>query len=171
MKIRPITPADDIVALTAMLHRAYAPLAARGLRFLATHQSPEVTAQRLSTGHPLAAELDGRFVGTIRICPPRTDSEIATYRDPHTYMFGQFGVEPAYGGRGVGRALHEAGLVHALSQGARFMSLDTAEPATDLIATYERWGYSIVERTQWKDVNYPSVIMRRCLRDASQAAI
>ena len=66
------------------------------------------------------------------------------------------------------RALTEAGRAfwsdpesHAIGRGARFMSLDTAEPATELIATYTRWGYAIVERTQWKEVNYPSVIMRR----------
>jgi GNAT superfamily N-acetyltransferase len=164
--IRPITPQDDIVALTGLLHRAYAPLAARGLYFTATHQPPAETAQRLFKGHPLAAEVDGLIVGTITVYRPNISSKVATYRDPHTYMFGQFGVEPAHGGHGIGRALHQAGLDHALRHGARFMSLDTAEPATDLIATYTRWGYSIVERTQWKDVNYPSVIMRRPLVSA-----
>ena len=166
MKIRVITPQDDLWALTDLLHRAYAPLAARGLRFTATHQTTEVTTERLFKGHPLAAEIDGRIVGTITIYPPKPKHRTATYRDPHTHGFGQFAVEPALSGQGIGRRLHQAALEHALSQGARFMALDTAEPATDLIATYERWGYTIVERVQWGDTNYPSVLMRRALGPA-----
>lgn len=46
------------------------------------------------------------------------------------------------------------------------MALDTAAPATDLIATYERRGYAIVERVQWGDTDYPSVLMRRALGPA-----
>lgn len=166
MKIRVITPDDDLVALTELLHRAYAPLGARGLRYVATHQTPDVTAKRLFTGHPLAAELDGRIIGTITVHPPNVESRALTYRDPHTLNFGQFAVEPSFGGRGIGRRLHQAALEHAVAQGARFMALDTAEPATDLIATYGRWGYAIVERVQWRSTNYPSVVMRRPLAPA-----
>lgn len=160
MKIRVLAPDDDIVALTDMLHRAYAPLAARGLRYNATHQSPEVTVRRLSRGHALVAESDGRVVGTISVYPPDPSSQVAVYRDPHTYSFGQFAVDPEFKGRGIGRALHAAAVDHALSQGAHFLSLDTAAPAAELIATYERWGYVVVERTSWKSTNYESVLMR-----------
>lgn len=135
MKIRVITPQDDLVALTELLHRAYAPLGARGLRYVATHQTPEVTAERLFTGHPLAAELDGKIIGTLTVHPPNAESRSVTYRDPLTFNFGQFAVEPAFGGQGIGRRLHQAALDHVAGLGARFMALDTAEPATDLIAT------------------------------------
>ncbi len=170
MQVRLITPQDDIVALTAMLHRAYAPLAAQGLHYVATHQTPEITAERLFKGHPLAAERDGKIIGTITIYPPTPESRGATYRDPHTCNFGPFAVEPACSGQGIGRRLHEAGLAHALAQGARFMALDTAEPAADLIATYQRWGYAFVERVQWRSTNYPSVLMRRSLSGTTPAA-
>ncbi len=160
MKIRVLAPDDDIVAPTDMLHRAYAPLAARGLRYNATHQSPEVTARRLSRGHSVMAECDGRVVGTISVYPPDPAAKVPLYREPHTYSFGQFAVDPAYKGRGIGRALHAAAVDHALSQGAHFLSLDTAAPAAELIATYERWGYVVVERTSWASTNYESVIMR-----------
>lgn len=163
MTIRVITPDDDLVALTGLLHRAYAPLGARGLRYVATYQSPEVTAERLFTGHPLAAEIDGKIIGTITVHPPNAKSRAVTYRDPTTLNFGQFAVEPAFAGQGIGRRLHQAALAHAVTRGARFMALDTAEPATDLIATYGRWGYAIVERVQWSSTNYPSVVMRRPL--------
>jgi GNAT superfamily N-acetyltransferase len=164
MQVRVITPQDDIVALTAILHRAYAPLAARGLRYMATHQSPADTHRRLFKGHPLAAEKAGQIIGTITIYPPQPRASVATYRDPHTFSFGQFAVDPVFAGQGIGRILHQAAVDYALGQGARFLSLDTAAPATDLIATYARWGYAIVEHTHWGDTNYESVLMRRTLR-------
>jgi GNAT superfamily N-acetyltransferase len=144
-----------------MLHRAYAPLAARGLRYTATHQTPEVTADRLFKGHPLAAEWNGRIVGTITVYPPNPKASVAVYREPHTYIFGQFAVDPDFKGNGIGRALHQAAIDYAVGQNAQFMSLDTAAPAVELIATYRRWGYEVVERTHWRDTNYESVLMRR----------
>jgi GNAT superfamily N-acetyltransferase len=164
MNIRVLTPADDLVAITEMLHRAYAPLAARGLNYTATYQTPEVTAQRLFRGHPLAAECDGRITGTLTVYPPDPQSDAAVYREAHTYSLGQFGVDPAFKGQGIGRTLHQAAVEYALSKGARFLSLDTAAPAHDLIDTYTRWGYTIVERTSWPGKSYESVLMRLCLR-------
>ena len=58
--IRELAPLDDVELLTEMLHRAYAPLAALGLRYSATHQSPEVTRRRLDKGYSLVAEVEGR---------------------------------------------------------------------------------------------------------------
>lgn len=170
MRIRMLMPKDDVVALTGLLHRAYAPLAARGLRFVATHQSPEVTAQRFSEGYPLVVELEGCVVGTVTIYPPSSNASVAAYRDPHTYSFGQFAIEPAFKGCGIGRALHRAVLGYGSLQGAHFMSLDTAASATDLIAMYERWGYSIVDRVQWETTNYESVVMRRAIRNEPKRA-
>lgn len=168
MIIRDLKPDDDVVGITAMLHRAYAPLAARGLRYSATHQSPEVTSKRLSRGHSFVAESDGRVVGIITAYGPNPDSKIPTYRDPLTFHFGQFGVDPDFKGNGIGRALHKASVSYALAQGAHFMALDTALPAKDLIATYERWGYVTVGYAQWDVTNYESVIMRCNIRKTSE---
>ncbi len=165
MKIRVLTPADDVVAITEMLHRAYEPLAKKGLNYTATYQSAEVTANRLSKGHPIVAECDGRVVGTLTVYPPNPESSVAVYRQPHTYSIGQFGVDPDFKRKGIGRALHRAALEHAMSQGASFLSLDTAAPAEELIATYLRWGYAIVERTTWSGKSYESVLMRRNINE------
>ena len=50
MPIRPLRPDDDMEALTGLIHRAYGALAARGLRYWATHQSVEDTIERCSLG-------------------------------------------------------------------------------------------------------------------------
>lgn len=165
LTIRPYSEADDdIDDLTDLLHRAYAPLASRGLRFTATHQSSEVTRLRFNKGFPLIAEWNRKPVGTITGYGPDPDSQVPEYRDESSYHFGQFGVDPNFQGRGIGKALHEAILRHAMEQGAHFMCLDTAAPAEDLIGLYQKWGYAIVNRVSFSSVNYDSVIMRRDLR-------
>jgi GNAT superfamily N-acetyltransferase len=163
MFIRRLKADDDIFALTEMLHRAYAPLAAAGLRFNASHQAQEYTARCLVEGAAFMAELQGRIVGTITVYRPDPRADTAVYREPNTYHLGQFGVDSDCKGKGIGRALHSAAIIYATRCGGRFMALDTAAPAADLIATYERWGYVIVDRKRWDSTNYESVIMRRPL--------
>jgi GNAT superfamily N-acetyltransferase len=160
MILRDLRSDDDMQAITDMLHRAYAPLAARGLRYMATHQDADVTRRRLEKGKAIMADIAGRIVGTITVYGQDLASPTPAYREPGTYHFGQFGIEPEFKGKGIGRALHGAALDYARSVGGLFMALDTAAPATDLVAMYERWGYVTVERVSWKSTNYESVIMR-----------
>lgn len=162
--IRPVQPGDDLARLTDLIHAAYAPQAARGLRYWGTHQSVEDTASRLASGHGLLAELDGEYVGTITARPPQPDSPIAIYRDGQTWSISQFAVAPCFKGRGIGKGLHEAAVRHALRNGATMMALDTAAPAQDLIAMYTAWGYQPVGEHSWQPLtNYVSVVMRRSL--------
>jgi ribosomal protein S18 acetylase RimI-like enzyme len=163
MIIREFKPEDDVMELTDMLHRAYAPLAARGLRYNATHQSAEVTRRRLLRGYPFVALLGKQLVGTITAYGPDMDSLALTYRNPNTFHFGQFGVDPEFKGRGIGRSLHRTMIDFAVKRGAKAIALDTAASAIDLIALYERWGYAVVERARWDSVNYESVVMLRSL--------
>jgi GNAT superfamily N-acetyltransferase len=164
MKIRNFDAGDDVVALTQLLHRAYANQASKGLRFSATHQSPEVTQRRISRGYCFVLELDRRIIGTICLYPPDENSEVPEYRDPLTFNFGQYGIEPEFKGRGYGRLLHNFILAFAGEQGGEWMALDTAAPATDLVAMYIRWGYSEVTRCRWQMTNYESVIMKKPIK-------
>jgi len=163
ISIRIFQPTDDLVALTNLLHAAYRPMAERGLYFLATHQSPEVTARRIGKGVCFVAETEGHFVGTITVLPSKPDSSLPLYREPGLFHFGQFGVHPDFKGRGLGRCLHDEMFTYARNQGGQIMALDTAAPATDLIKMYQRWGYAEVGRTQWPDVNYESILMTKSL--------
>jgi GNAT superfamily N-acetyltransferase len=162
--IRPVQPGDDLSRLTDLIHAAYAPQAARGLRFWGTHQSVEDTAKRLAWGHGLLAELDGQYVGTITVRPPQPDSPVLMYRNGQTWTISQFAVAPSFKGRGVGKALHEAAVRHAMHHGASVMALDTAAPAQGLIAMYTAWGYQPVGEHSWHPLtNYVSVVMCRSL--------
>jgi predicted N-acetyltransferase YhbS len=158
----PIEAGDDLEQLTALIHAAYAPQAAKGLRYWGTHQSVEDTRKRLASCQGFVAECGGRLVGTITTRPPQPESPTALYRDPHTWTICQFAVAPELKGKGVGRALHDAASAHASQAAARTMALDTAAPALSLIAMYSNWGYALVGEVDWRPhTNYLSVVMSR----------
>jgi len=158
---------DDIAPITGMLHAAYAPLAAMGLRYTATHQDDKVTLSRLERGIAFVAELDGVIVATVTLYAPEPDSSCEWYRRPEVYSFGQFGVRPDLQRGGVGLRLLHLMEQQAREHGARELALDTAEGAHHLRDWYARCGYREVERVSWGNTNYTSVILSKTLEPSS----
>lgn len=167
LTIRPYREEDAIPPITAMLHAAYAPLAAMGLRYTATHQSDEVTLRRLLRGFPFVGELEGEIVATVTLYPSEEESSCAWYRKPGVFSFGQFGVKPDLQGRGIGGKLIRLMEDEAGQRGAEELALDTAEGAHHLIEWYGRCGFREVERVSWDSTNYCSVILSKTLKPAS----
>lgn len=162
--IRRFDPAiDSIEDLTLLLNRAYKILADMGLRFWATWQGPDVTAERIKDKHCFVAFLDGRLVGTITYSPPDKVGRSPWYDRPEVAGIGQFGVEPELQRSGIGLLMMKFIEEHARQDGADELALDTAEPATHLVGWYERLGYRFIEHVQWEQVNYRSVIMSKSL--------
>ena len=160
--IRPVTPQDDLALLTKVIHAAYAKHSANNLRYWATHQTVEDTAERFSSGQGFVAERDGQVVGTLTVRPPKPDSEVPLYRNSATWTLCQFAVLPAFQGFSIGRRLHDAALEYASFNGGRVVALDTAAPATDLVDLYLRWGYTVVGECDWRlHTNYLSIVMSR----------
>jgi uncharacterized damage-inducible protein DinB/GNAT superfamily N-acetyltransferase len=170
--IRPLQPADDLGALTAMLNRAYAALAAAGMNFTAATQDAATTRQRVARGGCLVAvDAAGGPVGSVCIARPydaATDPWVAEARwlqAPDTAHLNQFGIEPALQRAGLGTRLLAAAEQWAREQGFARMVLDTAEPAAHLRAWYARLGYAEVGSVQWQGKTYRSVMMRKNLVD------
>lgn len=156
---------DELAAITDLLHRAYAPLAARGMRYLASWQPVETTAERIEGGECLVAEIDGAIVGTITWHPPERARGHPIYDRPDVAAFFQFCVEPDRQGGGIARALLAEVERRAAAAGARELACDTADVASDLIAFYEHLGYRVVDRADWRPVtNYESVILSKQVR-------
>lgn len=155
---------DDLEIITDLLHRAYAPLKEQGMWFVASVQDVNATKQRLAYGFPFVASDDetGIIIGTITLYAPSPKQYCEWYRDT-LWHFGQFAVDPNHQGRGIGAALVAQVEETARQQGAQEMGLDTAEPATGLVAFYNRLGYEHIGYTQWGSVNYRSVVLSKRL--------
>jgi GNAT superfamily N-acetyltransferase len=161
--IRLLDRTDSIEELTSLLHRAYKQLADMGFRYVATYQSPEVTAQRVLAGECYVALLDGKLAGTILFKNADSSSGCAWYDKDSVATFHQFGVEPELQGAGIGSSLLEKVEERARETGAGEIALDTSEGAHHLIALYEKRGYRYIETVQWDVTNYRSVIMSKRL--------
>jgi GNAT superfamily N-acetyltransferase len=160
---------DDLHDLTELLHRAYAELAARGLKYFASYQTPDVTEERVRSGRCFVAEAQGRLVGTITVRPTKPNASVPLYREKDIMIIGQFGVAPDQRGKGIGRLLHSYAVRYALECRASRLALDTAAPATDLIEMYSYWGYQVVTKHKWKVTNYESVVMQLNLKSPNHA--
>ena len=134
--IRELRATDSLASLTHLIHEAYAPHAALGLRYWGTHQTEEDTAKRFAMGVGLVAEFEGAFVGTLTLRRPQPTSPLVLYRNPVVWSLSQFAVAPRFKGQGLGWALHEAAEGIATRHGASILALDTASPATALIEMY-----------------------------------
>lgn len=173
--IRPLAEPDSLDELTALLHRAYAPLGAAGLNFTAVDQSEQVTRERIAGGHCLVAVDGDRIVGTATVRgmhDPNRDRHARVspwfFRRDVAHL-NQFAVDPAGQGRGVGARLMAACEDWARAQGHHGIALDTAEPATHLRERYERAGYREVTRLQRDGKHYRSIVMLKPLGDAAPA--
>lgn len=161
--IRPVADTDDLAALTALLHRAYAPLAAAGMRFYASHQTEEATRRRLERGLGFVTLLGDRLAGTITLHPQAGINECAWYQCPDVWYFGQYAVDPDLQGLGIGRALLDFAEQTARDGDAAELALDTSESAAGLIAFYKRQGYRQAGTVQWPLTNYLSLVLSKTL--------
>ncbi len=161
INVRPLKDSDSLEELTEFLHRAYSVLAGMGLRYLATHQSADVTRSRISGGVCLVVVNGGTIVGTVTCYPPGHSTGSPWIERDHVAHFGQLGVDPNLRGQGIGARLVAAAEDQARAYDATDLALDTAEPATHLIDWYERLGYRFIEHADWDCTNYRSVVMSK----------
>ena len=103
-----------------------------GLFFWGTWQNEETTRERIDGAHStLLGIRNNELVGTISLYLPESIGSCEHYRT--AWHFGQFAVHPDLQRTGLGS--HLLGMIEdrAMSNGARCIALDTAEPATHLI--------------------------------------
>jgi GNAT superfamily N-acetyltransferase len=155
---RDLSPLDDLEVITRLLHEAYAPLAAAGMRFFASHQDAEVTRQRAARGETIVAIEGADIVGIITLANVKATQGSPFYDRVDVASFGQFAVRPSHQRRGIGGTLIRLVEQRAAEKGVAYLALDTSERADRLIAWYQSKGYRFVEYCQWDDVNYRSMI-------------
>jgi GNAT superfamily N-acetyltransferase len=169
VRVRPWHEGDSVVALTALLHRAYAPLLAAGLNFTAADQDVDTTAARIAAGRCFVAEIQTpagpRLVGSATVRGREPDSAAAAFRRPDIAIVNQLAVDPALQRRGIGQRLLQACEDWARQRGCTALGLDTAEPAEHLLRWYARQEFAHVETVQWPGKRYRSAVLVRVLED------
>jgi GNAT superfamily N-acetyltransferase len=164
-RLRPFRE-TDAVALTALLHRAYAELGAAGLNYTAVDQDVRTTRERAAAGRCWVAEQDDRLVGTMTVSlPPSAELRaLAPVADrPGTAWLNQLAVSPTIRGQGIARDLWRHGRRWAHAGGVTTIGLDTAAPATHLVRLYGSWGFAHAGTIRWPGKTYESVVMTRSL--------
>jgi uncharacterized damage-inducible protein DinB/GNAT superfamily N-acetyltransferase len=164
--IRLLAVRDSLQALTELLHRAYAPLATRGMNFSAATQDVATTAQQAALGQCFVAVRDREIVGTVTVCGPLDAPEPPSARwlsDRNTAHVHQLAVAPEVQRLGVGARLVQHCEDWARDNGYRSMVSGAALGADELLAMFRRLGYSELGQTQGPGRTYRSVILRKSL--------
>lgn len=158
---------DPVTEITALLHRAYQPQMAMGLRPLAGRQDDRVTLDRVLNSEcylallPDEEEPRERIVGVILFNEHERVAFPSFFLRPEVAHFAMFAVEPGLQGAGIGKALLGRCEERAREMGFAELALSMAEPDTVLGDYYKRRGYRFIEHWQWPYTNYRSCILSK----------
>ncbi|WP_144142793.1 GNAT family N-acetyltransferase [Paraburkholderia sp. BCC1884] len=152
---------DSFIALTALLHRAFAPLGKSGLDCTCVDQTVATTRLRATRGDCYVAVCEGRIVGTMTLYAQDRESACESYRRDDIASLRQFAVEPAWQARGIGTLLLAFADHWAATRGYAELALDTPQPAAHLIAFYRRQGFRIVDFVRFDGKSYDSAILSK----------
>lgn len=166
--IRLLDAQDCLTELTALVHRAYAPFGRLGLNCTGVDQSVDTTRRRIGRGDCFVAVWKGRIVGTVTLCAPDLRSECPWYRRHGIASAQQLAVDPAFQGKGLGRALLRCTEDRARARGARELALHTPRPAHQLLSFYQRLGFRPVECRQFTGKHYQSIVLSKPLDAATR---
>ena len=159
--IRRLSPEDSLEDITALLHRAFAPLGRLGLTCSCIAQSTATTASRIARGTCFVALHGRRIVGTVTVERPDPAHECAWYRRPRTASVHQLGVEPELQQRGCGTQLLRVAERWAAAQGCDELALDTPRRARHLVAWYRAHGFAPLADVRQPGRDYRSVVLAK----------
>ncbi|MCF7696851.1 GNAT family N-acetyltransferase [Mycetohabitans sp. B2] len=152
---------DSYASLTAMLHRAFAGLGAMGLNCTCVDQPVISTMQRARAGDCFVAACGSAPIGTMTLYARDVDSACDYYRLRDVATLRQFGIDPAWQGRGLGTMLLAFAEHWAATRGYAALALDTPYPASHLIAFYCSQGFRLVDVMRFADKRYDSAILSK----------
>ncbi|MGY4830544.1 GNAT family N-acetyltransferase [Sphaerotilaceae bacterium SBD11-9] len=161
--IRRLLPSDSLEDLTALLHRAFAPLGQQGIACTCVDQSVETTRRRARLGDCFVAVCGGKVVGTITLHGTEWASPIRRYRDPAVASLHQFAVDPEHQRQGIGHGLLRTAENWARSRQYHELALDTPAAAEQLRDFYGRCGFKLADVARLAGKPYLSVILSKSL--------
>jgi GNAT superfamily N-acetyltransferase len=134
-------------------------------RFDALSLLSYIAQQQNSTVYVFSGDVLPSFDNVQQIFgkPQDLERECEYIRRPSVASLHQLAVEPSLQGKGIGRALIAACERWARESGFAELALDTAEPATHLVALYARLGFAQVDTVQWPGKCCRSVMISKRL--------
>ncbi|CAH2809771.1 MAG: Histone acetyltransferase HPA2 and related acetyltransferases [Candidatus Burkholderia crenata] len=160
--LRRFDPAcDSFEELTQMLHRSFSRLGSMGLNCTCVDQSALVTRARAMRGDCYVAVCNGWLVGNMTLYTQDGESLCGFYRRDDIASVRQFGVDPAYQSRGIGKSLLAYADHWAAIRGYAELALDTPQPAAHLIEFYRGQGFRINDFVRFAGKQYDSAILSK----------
>ncbi|HEY3598630.1 MAG TPA: GNAT family N-acetyltransferase [Paraburkholderia sp.] len=160
--LRRFDPAhDSYEQLTTMLHRAFTRLGMMGLNCLCVDQPSSTTRKRALDGDCFVAVYGGKVVGTMTLYASDAESACEHYRVENIATLRQFGVEPEWQSRGIGKSLIAFAEHWAATRGYAQLALDTPYPAAHLLEFYRGQGFRMIDVVRFADRDYDSAILSK----------
>jgi ribosomal protein S18 acetylase RimI-like enzyme len=121
-------------------------------------QDLRAVAERARTARILVADAGGRLAGAVAYFPPGERDE--QWFPPDWGFIRMLAVTPADRGHGIGRALTQACIEHARSDGAAGIGLITTHLMTVAKEMYERMGFEQQGEFEWSGGKYWTYALR-----------
>jgi len=156
IELLPVVASDDpgiVDTVVDVVNRAYTTAEVELWRRPLPRTNAGEVRTAIADGEVAVARLDGAIVGALFV----------RLLDSETGWFGAMGVDPEFGGRGIGGRLVAFAEQHAKAGGARSMQLEVLVPAGSiahaerLAAWYSTLGYREVDSRQLADLDPSSV--------------
>jgi len=132
-----------------------------GLNCTCVDQSVEITRERALQGTCYIAVCNARIVGTMTLYAGDPYSFCELYCRDDVASIRQFGIDPAYQTRGIGKVMLAFADHWAATRGYAQLALDTPQPAAHLIAFYRGQGFRIAEFVRRPGKLYDSAILSK----------
>ncbi|OXI65513.1 GNAT family N-acetyltransferase [Burkholderia sp. AU28863] len=158
---------DSYDVLTALLHRAFAPLGTLGFNCPGVDQPASATRERMLAGECFVALGNAHLVATMTMQSYDPDSRCDSFRSRRVATLGQLAVDPVWHGRGIGRSLLAFAQHRAAARGATHLALDAPHAAVRLVDFYRREGFQLVDVMRFPGHNYDSAILCKAVSIAN----
>jgi GNAT superfamily N-acetyltransferase len=163
---RPLNQTDRIEEINSLLRAAYSFLAAKGMKYAASHEDVDATRKNIAKGECHLAMNNTELIGCVTLRSPGAEVGPDWYARPGIMTFGRFAINPQYQGQGIGSKFLDYIEYRAKELGAYELALDTSEKADHLIYMYDKRGYRFIQYHQWDTTNYRSVVMSKELKSS-----
>lgn len=162
-KIKIIIKPDYITweEITEVIHQAFIEKKEKGMNYLGSYQTVEITKKRVGDGICLVALLNKKVVGTMTVKFFKPTRKGKKWHNETMYAYAsQDAVLPEYKGLGIGRKLQNKRIEICQENNVDELLMHTSTYAQDILNWWKRQGAQKIELISGTATNYYSIRMR-----------